>query len=210
MTVMRTPEGLTRTAPGAVDQDRQLIGRVAVQDRAAFQALYFAYHKRLSRFLMRVCRRHELAEEIINDTMFAVWQKAGDFRGEAQVSTWILGIAYRQALKALRRSAGRLPLVRVNADDTPVRELSDDAGAAQRELREWLETGLDSLPPAQRLVIELAYFLGHSCDEIAAITDCPVNTVKTRLFHARQRLRERLPGLSGETRAAPTGEESQS
>jgi RNA polymerase sigma-70 factor, ECF subfamily len=208
MTAMRTPDGSTRIALGAVDDDRQLIARVAAQDRAAFQALYFAYHKRLSRFLMRVCRGRELAEEIINDTMFAVWQKAGDFRGEAQVSTWILGIAYRQALKALRRTASRLPLVSVDVGDTSLREFGDDAGAAQRELREWLECGLQSLPPAQRLVIELAYFLGHSCEEIAAITGCPVNTVKTRLFHARERLRERLPRLSDGTRAAPTVEES--
>jgi RNA polymerase sigma-70 factor (ECF subfamily) len=207
MTAMRTPDGSTRIAPGAVDDDRQLIARVAAQDRAAFQALYFAYHKRLSRFLMRICRGRELAEEIINDTMFAVWQKAGDFRGEAQVSTWILGIAYRQALKALRRTASRLPLVSVNVGDTSLREFGDDAGAAQRELREWLESGLQSLPPAQRLVIELAYFLGHSCDEIAAITDCPVNTVKTRLFHARERLRACLPGLSGHARAASMAEE---
>jgi RNA polymerase sigma-70 factor (ECF subfamily) len=62
------------------------------------------------------------------------------------------------------------------------------------------------LPPAQRLVVELAYFLGHSCEEIAAITDCPVNTVKTRLFHARERLRACLPGLSGTTRTGPTVE----
>ncbi len=207
MTAMRTPDGGARIASGPVDDDRQLIARVAAGDRTAFQALYFAYHKRLSRFLMRICRRRELAEEIINDTMFAVWQKAGDFRGEAQVSTWILGIAYRQALKALRRAAGRLPLVSVNVGDTSLRELGDDAGAAQRELREWLESGLDSLPPTQRLAIELAYFLGHSCEEIAAITACPVNTVKTRLFHARERLRERLPALSGGTRAASMTEE---
>jgi RNA polymerase sigma-70 factor (ECF subfamily) len=207
MTAIRTPDGSARTTATAGDEDRQLIARVALRDRAAFQALYFAYHRRLSRFLMRVCRRRELAEEIINDTMFAVWQKAGDFRGEALVSTWILGIAYRQALKALRRATGRLPLVAINVGDTSLRELSDDAGAAQRELREWLECGLDSLPPAQRLVVELAYFLGHSCEEIAAITDCPVNTVKTRLFHARERLRACLPGLSGITRAAPIVEE---
>ena len=209
MTAMRTQDAGLRTAIGAVNEDRQLIARVAAQDRAAFQALYFAYHKRLSRFLMRVCRRRELAEEIINDTMFAVWQKAGDFRGEAQVSTWILGIAYRQALKALRRSAGRLPLLSVNVGDTSLRELSDDAGAARRELREWLECGLASLPPAQRMVIELAYFLGHSCEEIATITDCPVNTVKTRLFHARERLRACLPALSGRTRTASMTKESE-
>ena len=65
-------------------------------------------------------------------------------------------------------------------------------GGYSCELREWLESGVEALPPPQRLVIELTYFLGHSCEEIAAITSCPVNTVKTRLFHARERLRERL------------------
>ena len=208
MTAMIPQDGTRRPTPSTVDEDRQLLARVALQDRAAFQALYFAYHKRLSRFLMRVCRRRELAEEIINDTMFAVWQKAGDFRGEAQVSTWILGIAYRQALKALKRAAGPLPTVHVNVSDTPFRELSDDAGAAQREMREWIECALDSLPAAQRLVIELAYFLGHSCEEIAKITDCPVNTVKTRLFHARERLRERLPVLSRGNVASRNAQES--
>ena len=204
MTAIRTQDGVAPTPAGTVDDDRQLIARVATRDRAAFQALYFAYHKRLSRFLMRVCSRREIAEEVINDTMFAVWQKAGDFRGEAQVSTWILGIAYRQALKALRRSAGRLPVAQVSSGETSRPELGDDAGAAQRELREWLERGLDSLPPAQRLVIELAYFLGHSCEEIATITDCPVNTVKTRLFHARERLRNCLPRLSDGNGASHT------
>jgi RNA polymerase sigma-70 factor (ECF subfamily) len=196
MTAIRSQEGTAHPAPGSAHEDRQLIARVAAQDRAAFQTLYFAYHKRLSRFLMRVCRRRELAEEIINDTMFAVWQKAGDFRGEAQVSTWILGIAYRQALKAIKRATGRLPVVQVTFGETPLRELGDDGGAAQRELREWIECGLNSLPAPQRLVIELAYFLGHSCEEIASIIGCPVNTVKTRLFHARERLRQRLPDLS--------------
>lgn len=192
MKALRPMDGLHRTARGSVDEDRGLIARVAARDRAAFQTLYTAYHERMSRFLMRVCRRRELAEEVINDTMFIVWQKASEFRGDAQASTWILGIAYRQALKALRRSTGRLPVARVDFGDTRLRELSDDGGAAQRELREWLESGVEALPPPQRLVIELTYFLGHSCDEIAAITSCPVNTVKTRLFHARERLRERL------------------
>jgi RNA polymerase sigma-70 factor (ECF subfamily) len=196
MKPMRPVDGPHRPAASSVDEDRELIARIAARDRAAFQTLYFAYHKRMSRFLMRVCHRRDLAEEVINDTMFVVWQKAGEFRGEAQASTWILGIAYRQALKALRRAAGRLPLVRVDFGDTPLRELSDDSGAAQHELREWLESGLEALPPPQRLVIELAYFLGHSCEEIAAITSSPVNTVKTRLFHARERLRQRLPDLS--------------
>ncbi|HSE13344.1 MAG TPA: RNA polymerase sigma factor, partial [Rudaea sp.] len=64
--------------------------------------------------------------------------------------------------------------------------------------KDLLDRALATLPPEQRLVVELTYCLGHSCEEIATITDCPVNTVKTRMFHARRKLRELLPGLSGQ------------
>src|ERR1051325_9821038 len=57
------------------------------------------YHRRLARFLMRMTSRHDLIEEVINDTLWTVWLKAGDFRGDSLVSTWIVGITYRRALK---------------------------------------------------------------------------------------------------------------
>ncbi len=179
--------------PRSQNDERELLARVAARDTAAFRALYFTYHKRMSRFLMRFLRRHELIEEVINDTMYAVWCKAGDFRGDSQLSTWIFGIAYRKALKALKR-AGDHPLVDTSVDVASVPVMHDD-GAGQREVRQCIERALVALPPVQRLVIELAYFMGHSCEEIAAITDTPVNTVKTRMFHARERLRTLLPEL---------------
>ena len=79
-----------------VDEDRQCLERIARGDRQAMQKLYFAYYRRLNRFLLRTLSP-ERADEIINDTMFVVWRHAGDFRGESRVSTWILGIAYRLA-----------------------------------------------------------------------------------------------------------------
>jgi RNA polymerase sigma-70 factor (ECF subfamily) len=77
------------------------------------------------------------------------------------------------------------------------REETDDP-VAEIEQRDLLDHALAVLPPEQRLVLELTYFLGHSCEEVAAITACPVNTVKTRMFHARRKLRELLPQLSGQ------------
>jgi len=65
------------------------------------------------------------------------------------------------------------------------------------ELNDWLNHGLSRLPMEQRLTLELAYHMGHSLEEIAAITDCPVGTVKARMFHAREKLRQYLPALSG-------------
>src|SRR5258707_10440612 len=89
--------------------DRRLLARVAAGDREAFRELYIMYHRRLARFLTRLTRQYEIAEEVINDTLWAVWRKAGDFRGDSRVSTWIMGIAYRRALKSLRARSRALP-----------------------------------------------------------------------------------------------------
>jgi RNA polymerase sigma-70 factor (ECF subfamily) len=188
----RTPEPMPPRP--AEREERLLLERIAAKDVAAFRALYLVYHKRMSRFLLRFVRHHELVEEVINDTMYVVWCKAQEFRGDSQVSTWVLGIAYRKALKLVRKGA-RSPLV-YTAVDPDSAALQDDAGAGQRELRESIDRALGALPPLQRIVIELAYFMGHSCEEIAVITGSPVNTVKTRMFHARERLR----GLLEDTR----------
>jgi RNA polymerase sigma factor (sigma-70 family) len=70
------------------------------------------------------------------------------------------------------------------------------------ELRDWLVQALEQLPVEQRLAVELCYELGYSCEEISGIMGCPVNTVKTRLFHARAKLQKLLPVLAGSAPAA--------
>lgn len=177
--------------PAAAVDEHGLLARIGAGEREAFRALYLVYHKRLSRFLLRFLRSPELIEEVINDTLYTVWCKAGEFRGDSQVSTWIFGIAYRKALKALRSQASS-PEVNASASLETLPPL-EDAEAVRREMRESLDQALDALPPAQRLVIELAYYVGHSVEEIASITSSPVNTIKTRMFHARVKLRELLP-----------------
>jgi RNA polymerase sigma-70 factor (ECF subfamily) len=162
-----------------------------LRDRIALRELYLLYHRRLARFLTRVTQRQDLAEEIINDTLLAVWNSAQRFRGESRVSTWMVGIAYRRALKSVRRA--RFEPIGLGDSDA----LLAIDGLQACETREWIEGALDELPMEQRLCLELAYVLGHSCEEIATITSCSVNTVKTRLFHARRKLRLSLPRLAG-------------
>lgn len=177
------------------EEERVLLARIAQRDRAALQQLYLNYHRRLSRFLMRIVHRYEVAEEIINDTMLAVWQQADRFRGDSQLSTWIIGIAYRRALKELKR-LGRMEVSygssMPNESDG---QSADDPETTHREVRDCIDRALAELPAEQRLAVELCYFMGHSCEEIAQIAGCPVNTVKTRMFHARLRLRTLLPDL---------------
>jgi RNA polymerase sigma-70 factor (ECF subfamily) len=173
--------------------DRQLLRRVAARDHQAFRELYIAYHRRLGRFLLRLTREFGLVEEVINDTMWVVWNKAGEFRGESRISTWIMAIAYRRALKTLRSSFAA-PHAHDSIDELQL-EAPNELEAS--ELSEWILSSLQQLPADQRLVVEFAYGHGHSCEEIAIIMDCPVNTVKTRLFHARRKLRGIMTSTGG-------------
>src|ERR1700681_3917775 len=85
--------------------DRELLRLVAAQDSRALQHLYMEYHRRLLQFLSRLSSQRDALEEAINDTFWIVWRKAPEFRGDSRVSTWIMGLAWRCALKALRRNS---------------------------------------------------------------------------------------------------------
>jgi RNA polymerase sigma-70 factor (ECF subfamily) len=174
---------------------------IAGGDRRVFERLYLRYHGLLTRFLARFTTRRDLVDEIVNETMWVVWRSAGRFRGESRVGTWIIGIAYRSMMKALRdrpASSGLL-LPEEGGEDLPTQPLE----AEQAELRDWIRQGMAQLPPEQRMTMELAYYLGQSCEEIATVMNCAVGTVKARMFHARLRLRNTLPALGGERPIQP-------
>jgi RNA polymerase sigma-70 factor (ECF subfamily) len=194
----QTPPEPSYRGGSSVAREIELIDRIAEGDRKAFEELYGLYHRRLARFLTRLTRRYDVAEEVINDTFYIVWRKAGDFRGDSQPSTWILGIAYRKARNAFRSSSRIMAVENPDASPPP---LTSDESLRTEELRDWLVHALVQLPVEQRLAVELCYELGYSCEEISTIMSCPVNTVKTRLFHARAKLQKLLPALGG---MAPT------
>jgi RNA polymerase sigma-70 factor (ECF subfamily) len=174
--------------------DRELLRSVADGDSRALEHLYLEYHRRLLQFLSRLSSRREVLEEAINDTFWIVWQKGKEFRGGSRVSTWIMGIAWRCAMKALRRNSDSS--AEAFANSMPVEPASAESLVSE-ERGDWLERGLSTLPMEQRATLELAYFVGHSCEEIAIIMACPVNTVKARMFQARIKLRNLLPKLGG-------------
>jgi len=179
--------------------ERFCVQAVARGDRSAFEALYRRQHPRLARFLRRFTTRADLIDDVVNDTMWVVWRRAVEFRGDSRVSTWITGIAYRCMLKALRGTAPAEEVGESLLDEHELEQASfaQHDGEAGRELRDWLARGLRTLPDDQRITLELAYFLGHSCEEIAVVMGCAVGTVKARMFHARVRLRSVMPALAG-------------
>lgn len=176
--------------------ERRLLAAVARGDRIAFERLYLRQHGLLARFIARHTARRDLVDEIINDAFWVVWRKAAEFRGDSKVGTWIIGIAYRCMLKALRQNA---PTPEADADQAFDLTGSETGEAEQRELSDWIRRGLALLSSDQRMTMELAYYLGQSCDEIAGIMNCATGTVKARMFHARLRLRNSLPALGGDS-----------
>ncbi len=180
---------------GSQGADADTLERVANGDREAFAALFEDYHPRLFRFLFRLTRSHGETEELTNDVLLTVWNDARSFRGDARVSTWIFGIAYRKALAHMRKRS--LNTVALKDEHAVI----DPAGRRFEEA-DWVQKGVEALPPKQRLTILLVYFLGLSCDETAAVTGVPASTVKTRMFHARKKLRIHLHGSRSPARLA--------
>ena len=184
------PAHRTALQTGEAPEDFALLDRVARGDMSAFESLFHRYCPRLRRFLGRRARRPQLVEEILNDTMFVIWRKAGTFDARSKASTWILGIALRRALKAAERSDRAFKLDSQEVP-TPV-ETGPEEHFSRTELRAHLDSALRRLSPEHRAVVEMTYFEGRSCREIATIVGCPVDTVKTRMFYARRRLKALL------------------
>lgn len=170
-------------------QERALIMQIARGDLDAFGVLYRIYGRRLFVYLLKIVNEQE-ASELVNDVMYEVWKGAKTFRGNSRVSTWILGIARHRALNKLRKRKATEDLEVVEPMSDP-RE-SPSADAEQRNLREKIKQAFSRLSQEHREVLELTFYQDRSYQEISQIVGCPENTVKTRMFYAKQRLQEIL------------------
>ncbi|MEO8959302.1 MAG: sigma-70 family RNA polymerase sigma factor [Rudaea sp.] len=191
--MIRPVEGTVWKRGSTQEDESTLIERVACGDAHAFETLYRDYFPRLTRFLERMTRRPELVEEVLNDTMLVVSRNAHKYNHSAKVSTWIFAIAYRKGLKALARLDDPVEA------DAELADIRDETGLEpkdelmQSQLRRLLSVAVDALSVNHRAVVELTYFQGAGYREIAQIMDCPIQTVKTRMFHARRHLKALLP-----------------
>lgn len=162
-----------------------LLRRIASGDKPALTRLYLLYHARLFKFVYRLTRSYSVADELVNDIMLVVWDKAGSYRGDSKVSTWIFGIAYKQAMRRMTKK--RIQSIPLSEADEPCHSEIDHS-----EVEDWIEQGIYELPAAQQMTVILVFYFGLTYEETAKITECPVNTVKTRMFHARRKLKDYL------------------
>jgi RNA polymerase sigma-70 factor, ECF subfamily len=185
-----------------------LLQRIAAKDRKAFEAFYYSYAERVGQFLMKMLKQQEWVDEAVNDVMLTIWQSAGHYDPErGRLSTWLFGIAHNKGIKTLQRygryreeSLEDMTGDIVNEDSS----LNEGTGHSQVgttspektvmgwELGDALSWAFENLSPDHQIVIELCFSEDFTYQEIADIMGCPINTVKTRLFHARKKLAESL------------------
>lgn len=169
------------------DKDRELLARIAKQDSAALRALYGAYQVKLYRFLIRIVRNEAIAEELVNETFMKVWTKAGSFSGQSTVSTWIFTVARNEAISLLRKKT-EATLEEGVAEQIEDESDTQDVSVAKQDKGELMRECINKLSDAHREIVDLVYYQEKTIPEVSEILQIPANTVKTRMFHARQQL----------------------
>jgi RNA polymerase sigma-70 factor (ECF subfamily) len=176
--------------------DGELIARIAAGDAAAMRTLFTAQHLRVQRFVLRLVRREDIAEDIVTEVFLDVWRQAARFEGRSSVSTWLLSIARFKAYSALRRR-GEVALNEEFAETIEDPDDTPEVTAQKVDKAAILRSCIDRLSAEHREVIDLVYYQEQSIEDVSRIVGIPENTVKTRMFHARKRLSEicRTAGL---------------
>lgn len=174
------------------DPATRLLRRIARQDRQAMAEFYTRFQESVFRFALSRTGDANLAGEVLNDTMLCVWLDADRFRGDAQVLTWVLGIAFRKSMDQMRRSL-RHPAEPLDEDLRDEGASVDLCEVLQRmDDIQRVHAAIDKLSEAHRVALHLAFFEDLPYAEIATVLGCPEGTVKTRVFHAKQMLKRLL------------------
>lgn len=174
--------------------DFDLIKSCIPNNQQAFGALYHRYEKRVFRYVMTVVADATLAEEILVEVMLAVWKGLKTFQGQSKVSTWIFGIAHHKAVDGLRKvmsqQRGSLPIENIvefpDSNDGPLEETN------KNRLAELTNRAMMNLSSDHREILHMAFYEEESYLEISGILGIPVNTVKTRVYYAKQQLKKIL------------------
>jgi RNA polymerase sigma-70 factor (ECF subfamily) len=188
-----------------VGQAEELIERISHGDREALIDLFEQNRFALLSYIRAMTPDHGLAEEILQDTLYAVWTCAGKFEGASSGRTWIFGIARRRARDQLRKRA--LPLIGLQALETlPSRDPEPDDQVFANEGSNRLASLIGELSPAHREALILTFVQEFSYRETADVLGVPIGTVKSRLFGAKRELRELLERSGRPTRPENTEE----
>lgn len=191
----------------ATDADRLLIERTVAGDQKAFELLVLKYQRRIERLIARMVRDVDLVEDIAQETFIRAYRALPNFRGEAQFYTWLYRIAVNTAKKALL-DMKRDPLVYESSlagsddeDETSWQKQEQtnsetpEMVLAAKEIADTVNAAMQALPEELRQALTLRELEGWSYEEIAATMNCPIGTVRSRIFRAREAVSAKVKPL---------------
>ena len=188
------------TTHGQDTPEQDLLASVAAGHMPAFEELYRRYEKRVFQYICTFLQDRAAVEEVVSDTMLAVWRGAGSFSHTSRISTWIFGIARHKALDAVRSKVRRQHDVELGEvadvallDTNPIDQIQRDQVAVLTK------KAMDRLSQDHREILRLVFYEELPYGDVSVLLGIPVNTVKTRVFYAKQQLKQHLSSLhSGE------------
>ena len=190
----------------ANDSDAMLVERTVAGDQKAFELLVIKYERRIQRLIGRMVRDVDLVEDIAQETFIRAYRALAQFRGEAQFYTWLYRIAVNTAKKALMELK-RNPTVSENSfksdDDDETSPLENELTSSEtpesllagKEIAQMVNTAMEALPEELRQAITLREIEGLSYEEISEAMNCPIGTVRSRIFRAREAISARIKPL---------------
>ncbi len=194
------------------DLDRQLVERARSGDKRAFDLLVQKYHRRLMRLLSRMVRNQEEVEDIAQETFIKAYRALPQFRGDAAFYTWLYRIGVNTARNFLASRGRSMPTISdqaVNDDDEPDERLvaqdinTPESMLLSKQVAVAVNDAVEALPEELRTAITLREMEGMSYEEIAEMMGCPIGTVRSRIFRAREAIAAKLRpilGTTGDTR----------
>jgi len=177
----------------AVPCEDELVAAIRASDSDALAKVYDAHHAAVRVLARRIVGDASIAEDLVHDTFVTLPSAIRKFRGSSSLRTFVMGIAVNRARKYIRAaSRRRAAYERHAAQPAPDNAPAPDVALARRELAAALHRALDALPHDQRIAFVLCEIDELTSSAAAAIIGCPDETVRTRLYHARKKLRARL------------------
>jgi RNA polymerase sigma-70 factor (ECF subfamily) len=199
-----TPQARAEAVPQGDDSDETLMARIAEGDQAAFRMFARRHVSRGLAVAQRICGNASDAEEIVQDAMLRVWQRAGEWRfGDARVTTWLYRVVVNLAIDHLRKNRQRF--VSIDEAGDPADPTPDAQMLAEgRQLEALMSEAIAKLPTRQRVALTLCYFEALDCAEAARIMQISVSAMESLLVRGRRTLRAKLDrlGEQGRMRAA--------
>ena len=169
------------------DPDIELIREISKGNQHSLEVLYSRHGVALFAYLMARIENQQLAEEVLQDVMMAVWKSAHRFRGDSKVRTWLLSICRYKAINARQRR--RQPHT-ISLENAPIKEMiSIQQSSMLDDQHDELRAAIHKLPDQQREVLELIFFHNLSGQEAAQVLGVATGTIKSRLHRAKASLR---------------------